>query len=214
MEASTPRTQMTQFVTMLVAVVALSATNAVPAVAEPLEPVPTAMGQRIEMPWADVAVRYPVDWEVLVTPEALPRTRAGRMQGPAIPIFPVLARGIAPEYEQRQEHCDLVPFDLTPRWQPLPLTTYDVASSLASLLLPGDSFGASEIDVPAGHASHLIQRTGYQGRDVFYSVFVIARDSGYVWLWCTSLDEAPDDDWLSIAETIEFLPEEEQAGSP
>ncbi len=194
----------------MLVVVALSAADAVAAAAESPEPVTTATGQRIEMPWADVAETYPVDWEVLVTPEALPRTRAGRMQGPAIPIFPVLARGIAPAYEQRQEHCDLGPFDLTPRWQPLPLTTRDVAFSLAILLLPDDSFGVIEMDVPAGHASHLIQRTRHQGRDVFHSVFVIARDPGCVWLWCTSLDEAPDDDWLSIAQTIEFLPEEQE----
>lgn len=167
-------------------------------------------GQRVEMPWAGVAVTFPKDWLVIVTPEELPRTRAGRMMGPTIPIFPVLASGIDPEQQlgQRQERCDLVTFDLVPRWQPLSLTTRDVAFSLAELLLPDDGFGTEEIILPAGEATHLIQQTRPSDREVFSSAFVVARDGGYVWLWCTSLDESPDDNWLSIARTIEFLPEE------
>ena len=166
-------------------------------------------GQRVEMPWAGVAVTFPEQWHVIVTPEELPRTRAGRLRGPTIPIFPILASGIDPEYRLRQEQCDLVTFDLVPRWEPLPLTTYDIAFSLAELLLPDDGFGTEEIALPAGEATHLTQQTRPSDREAFSSAFVVARDGGYVWLWCTSLDESPDDDWLSIARTIEFLPEEE-----
>ena len=36
----------------------------------------------------------------------------------------------------------------------------------------------------------------------------VLRDRGYVWLWCTSLDESLGDDWLSIAWTIGILSEE------
>ena len=169
---------------------------------------PASSGQRVEMPWAGVAVTFPKDWHVIVTPEELPRTRAGRLMGPTIPIFPVLAVGIDPEYRQRQEQCDLVTFDLIPRWQPLPLTTYDIAFSLAELLLPEGGFGTEQISLPRGDATHLGQQTRRSGSEVFHSVFVFARDPGYVWLWCTSLDESPADDWLSIAQTIEFLPEE------
>ena len=38
---------------------------------------------------------------------------------------------------------------------------------------------------------------------------VLAADPGYLWLWCRGPDDASDDRWRSIPQTIEFLPAEE-----
>ena len=66
----------------------------------------------------------------------------------------------------------------------------------ANGLKPDDGFGTKEVALPAGEATHLTQQTRPSDREVFSSAFVVARDGGYVWLWCTSLDATAPTKWI------------------
>ena len=57
---------------------------------------------------------------------------------------------------------------------------------------------AYRIDISAPHSTGVAQS----------SVYLLGTDESHAMLICTS-DLRPDDDWLSIAETFEFLPAEE-----
>ena len=81
---------MRRLVGVVLAVIMLGATTAVPvASAGSLSWEPTEAGQHVEVPWAGVAITFPVDWEVTVHPEAWPKvtTDEGREFDTGVPVY-------------------------------------------------------------------------------------------------------------------------------
>jgi hypothetical protein len=161
------------------------------------------VGQRVEAPGEGFALTFPAGWSVGVasappqtTPDgrAMPRAAMG-----AIPIFPIAISAKGPGWQERIEQCRAGSFPY------IGLTPNDIAVSLAIILLEPDTFSAEPVSLPAGEAAHLAATKTVDGRVVHQSAYVVAKDAGYLWLWCVGLDEWPDDDWRSIAETIEML---------
>ena len=173
--------------------------------AQAQEPSPSAepVGQRVELPGYGFAVSFPSDWTVLEGPEAWPTTTGRRVYTSAIPIFRQLLVADSPVRTGIIEQCEVQSFaypDLTP---------IDIAYSLSQTLCLGMSY-PSDISLPAGDAARLdCDRGGGGDPRLYQSWYVLAADSGYVWLWCRGPDDASENRWLAIAESLEFLPAEE-----
>ena len=79
---------------------------------------------------------------------------------------------------------------------------------------PAPIIETSEIELPAGRAIRfvldqaLIPDSVEEGYARFTTYYILINDFGLLFFLCWD-PERPDDDWLSIAETIEFLPAEE-----
>jgi hypothetical protein len=82
---------------------------------------------------------------------------------------------------------------------------YDEFEIREGVALPA---GDAVPDQPVVRMSAHEARGGQPGRSVAY---VLAAPRGYAWLWCSTTTASPSDDWLTIAETFEFLPAEEEA---
>ncbi len=63
----------------------------------------------------------------------------------------------------------------------------------------------TDLRLPAGEAIRVDMTESADAPPTTITIFSLAGAAGFYRLWCTS-DAPPADRWLSIAETIEFLP--------
>ena len=119
-----------------------------------------------------------------------------------IPIFRELLYADAPMGADRLEQCEVQSFAYPG------LTPFDIAYSLSTMSCGLGSM-PSHTSLPAGDAAQLHCQSSGDGHTFYQSWYVLAADAGYMWLWCRSADYRPEDRWLSIAQTLEFLPAEE-----
>jgi hypothetical protein len=88
------------------------------------------------------------------------------------------------------------------------ITTISDTDPAPGELPPGRTRSTTEILLPAGSATRIDWDIVEPDGDHYSSTYNLAGLDGPTWLDCEG-PERPDDDWLSIAETFEFLPAEE-----
>ena len=151
---------------------------------------------RVEVPDHGFAVTFPDDWDV--NPLGAPDYGEA---DPALGPSSVLYAWDGPSDDDEATRCDIW-VDASTR-PPLTLAAYaqqrirdfDIAGDYASVELPAGrgmrTTFTYDYDFVLGHTEYILAAD-----DVFYTFACIGEDP-------------PDDHWLSIAETFEFLPMEE-----
>lgn len=144
--------------------------------------------QRMVLPEARMAVTMPAGWEV--------RTGHGGA------IIETAMQATEPE---ATDACGIQVFRFDGA------TTRDVAEFLGGSYWDLKRFETSEVQLPsAGGAMRLESPGGERALAGTLVAYIFDAGDRYAWLWCGSSVEAPPDDlWLSIADTIEFLPAED-----
>jgi hypothetical protein len=179
--------------TALLVVLSLGVVIGSPANAESPRGTPLPSGQRFEFPEYGVAVTMPAGW-------------LDSWDSPSLPIFEsVLAAGPLDETSE----CLVETFAFEGA-EPSKIAEtlgrvagYDEFEIREGLALPA---GDAVPDQPVVRMSAHEARGGQPGRSIAY---VLAAPRGYAWLWCSTTGAPPSDDWLSIAESFEFLPAED-----
>jgi hypothetical protein len=164
------------------------------AIAQEPSPSPSALEQRAEINGTGFVVTFPEGWLV--------ETRYGQLQA-------VSADGSAwcyPSGERVPEPVD-DPEALLDRFAAI----FPVFSDDG---VPMPVIETSEIELPAGRtvrfiADYALDDGLVEGYDARYDTTYILTDGRILFFLGCLAPERPDDDWLSIAETIEFLPAEE-----
>ena len=163
-------------------------------------PAPQLVGGRIERPTAGFAVVFPDDWEVTDLPPAFSQGPEVEEGGRGRVRYVLVA--VEPDSDAS---CGVIDVTDVATASP-PWTSVDdaVAARQAALAeepdagMPTTTF----IELPAGRAGRLDVTLG---RDT--SRWYFSEGAAWFSLSCAS-SEPPDDRWLSIAETFEFLPVE------
>jgi len=160
-------------------------------VAQEASPSPGTGVQRVEVPEAGVALTVPDDWDVdtpmqemfLGVVQVLVATRPGS-GGCWI--------GLAPNFNAMglRDFADVVMlvFKLN--------SNYEVAEEMA------------DVSLPAGAALRAYMVQHFPEGDLHQAPYILAAPKDFAFLNCIGYAR-PDDDWLSIAETFEFLPTDE-----
>ena len=207
---------------LLAGLLALTLGSGVVAQSPSPEP-PPWFGGRVEMPEHGFAVTMPDDW---VTFDA--STDVGSQLEAASGFLDtevwladggrLLERNAALGSQGMQAmslHATKLDFCLLAALPDMPFTAQKVAElqydSFIDDPLARDVEPPQHIDLPAGLASHL-RMSGRADSDAEWmssSMYVLDQNEGVLVAVCGTYDDHPEDDWLSIAETIEFLPAEE-----
>ena len=146
------------------------------------EPVP----QRVEVPEAGIAVTFPDDWAVEVRP--LVRVEA---------TVPTVLSAEAPGGDT----CEVALPD-----DPTRSSLHDWAESFLSTFRDfGSAATSTALRLPAGDAIRIDLELPDTGSSSV--VYLLTDGTNFYGLMCRAPD-APEDRWLSVAETIEFLPVE------
>jgi hypothetical protein len=174
------------------------------------QPEPSAspwFGGRVEVPEAGLAVTFPEDWVVELAEEGsdLPILVVAQPElfGPEVELQPLLvAKGPDMRERDKLSLCSLV------RYAPIDITTDEFMN---------ETFGQSDwavIESLREGLSRVLLDPMYTGRiltgnpeALYVDHYAIGADSAVAFLWCTGV-ATHRGDWLSIAESIEFLPEE------
>ena len=179
-------------VVLAVCLLGLSAGPAV--VAQSPSPDSVGVGKRVEVPEMGFAATFPEGWIVESQPS-----------GEAHVVSPDGSTECLPTGERVDEPID------------------DPAAALDQVAVifpnfsddgPAPIIETSEIELPAGRAIRfvldqaLIPNSVEEGYARYTTYYILINDFGLLFFLCWD-PERPDDDWLSIAETIEFLPAEE-----
>jgi hypothetical protein len=145
---------------------------------------PVIESGRIERPEPGFAVTFPDDWTVqAISPAYSDEVAAGAgAEGLIISL-------LVGSDEDTEVGCAL--FESLSRW--------------ASVDAFVDGTTAEAVDLPAGTAAR-VDEVGQDGS--LGTLYHYAEDGRWFALGCYA-DDPPDDNWLSIAETFEFLPVEE-----
>ena len=143
--------------------------------------------QRIVLPQAGMAVTMPAGWEV--------RTGHGGA---------IIESAMQATETDASAGCDINVFRFDGA------TTHDVAEFLGDIYWDLETFDTGEVQLPlAGDAMLLKSPGGGHALADTRVAYIFDAGDRYAWLSCTSTAEPPEDLWLSIADTIEFLPAEE-----
>ena len=199
----------------------LLGTSATPVIAQELSS-PPWFGGRVEMPEHGFAVTIPEDWVAFdLAVDAASQLEAGigvHRPGPWFADDATLAGGLAAMgssgmhllsiHETSFDHC---------LWTAVPVSTMpagvaaDEQYKTAIDDVLWDAEPPQAIDLPAGPAYLLRQSMWREPPGVWAQAtsYVLDMGEGVFFAVCTTHDTRPDDDWLAIAETIEFLPAEE-----
>jgi hypothetical protein len=177
----------------LVVIGALGVAGGSPVIAEGPGGTPLPSGQRFEFPEHGIAVTMPAGWLNIWQP-------------PSLPIFESV---IAAAPIDGPGECALETFAFEGA-EPSKIAEtlgrvggYDEFEISEGLALPaGDAVPEEPVVRMSAHEA----RGGQPGTSVAY---VLVAPHGYAWLWCSTTGAPLSDDWLSIAETFEFLPVEE-----
>ena len=168
---------------------------------------PPTSGQRVEIPEAGTALTIPAGWGFGV--EMRPTDWAA--EAPAVAtIWHVLdSWSPAGDPEAATEYCSIGRLRVSE--QSVGSMLFDGAlgdpGPVTDQSAPGWTHSTTEVLLPAGPATRN-DEVGHEPDGVWYStVYNLVAPDGMVWLNCSG-PVRPDDHWLSIAEGIEFLPEE------
>jgi hypothetical protein len=158
------------------------------AIAKVPQPSPLATDERIVLPEAGMAVTMPAGWEVRTD-------HGGAIFETALSASPSGAPG----------QCAIQVF----RYDGA--TTQEVAEFVASHYWDLRGGTMENVRLPsAGDAVKVVMLGGPSAVNGKRVAYVFDAGDYYAWLWCDSTGSPPPDDlWLSIADTIEFLPAEE-----
>jgi len=186
--------------TLTIAVLAVSALSMPGAAVVPAqEPSPglASAGQRVEVPEEAYAVTFPDGWEVGTYPMEL---GSDSPDGTSTEAVYMSAYGWVPDGSTQ---CLI---SIEPLTDPPgdPLMALERSSGWVSAHYEPFLIETSTLELPAGPAIHYaIESEGNVG-----SGYLFSDGFDRFFLTCLGADP-PDDRWLSIAETFEFLPEEE-----
>lgn len=195
----------------------------VPAMA--LEPTsPPSFGGRVELPESGVAVTFPEGWLTFDLAADID-ARVKSIETALGDVFPVGRDALVADLKRRSASSELLGLSLDEQACDLRL----ISSSRVDLHDPAfvaqldaaiqaeqgikDYSGVAPVDLPAGPAvTYGWVQVGAdpQGRDLAHSGYMVDGGDRGVVFTCEGL-KRPDDDWRSIADTIEFLP---QPGPP
>ena len=165
-------------------------------------------GQRVEIPEAGMALTIPAGWGFQV--EMRPTDWAAGAPVAAT-IWQVLdSWSPAGDPEAATESCSIGLLQMSE--QSVGSMMFDGVigdpGPVADQSAPGWTHSTTEVLLPVGPVTRN-DEVGQEPDGVWYStVYNLVAPDGMVWLNCSG-PVRPDDHWLSIAETFEFLPAEE-----
>jgi hypothetical protein len=203
--------------TVALLTIGLACASSGPATAQSPAASPVPTGQRVEMPWEGFALTFPEGWIVL-DPAADDFQEALASAGVTLAEMGTgIVAGAHPpgrDGESPVAWCGVDTFTMPQirfgvTWEDVSWEDVSLEDTLASLfLMSGDSdmshVEVTYLDLPAGRAARL---DGVAER-ADGSAYILKDGGTLAWLACAGIDR-PADDWLSIAETLEFLPAEE-----
>ena len=180
---------------------------------------PVVLGGRVEVPSAGYALTVPDGWVAFypsaedaaaitdalrgIDPDLATTLEAALAGGVA---FSFLAFGQADETGFR-DNCNVI--DYPSGGASLSMA---VASDMAAMGDMGEALVGEpvteSIELPAGESARIDYALEYPGVQAVFSAYYFTDDRIFHLLTCTGT-ERPDDSWLSIAETFEFLAAEE-----
>ena len=190
---------------------------------------PPWLGGRVEMPEQGFAVTLPDDWVALDTSvDGLDQVEA--ISDFLDPVwwssdddpwwagdFATLApKGIrlAAAHATSDEYCQV---GVYPTSMSLAEVALDYLGDALENPLSRDIERPRTIELPAGTAYVIRQSKGDDDGDEDWwpaSSYLLRMDGGVLWLGCDRRGVRPEDDWLSVAETIELLPTRESSPPP
>lgn len=193
-----------------------------PAVAQGFEPDVAGIGGRVEVVDSGYALTVPDEW-VYVFPTAADASVILEAAGEFAPelsstIANALAQGVGfsllilgdVDVERGfTENCNVIDSQA----QGISLAMVAAAEAAAAEGF-GDLLASSPqitmLQLPAGEAARVDYSLAFPQFETLHAVYYFIDEPDVYSLTCTAL-ERPDDDWLSIAETFEFLPADESA---
>jgi len=159
--------------------------------------------ERVEVPEFGLAVSFPTDWTIRTISEdpdlGFLVISGPERFGPDVRMQPILhaePKGQEPETGSLPDACTLV------LYRPITLTPDEFM---------GEFYGqAEDISVESLHErlSRVRFGPGPFTSERLHGQYAIGGDDAIAFLWCSAV-EPPYDHWLSIAESFEFLPEDE-----
>ena len=153
---------------------------------------PLPSGHRFEFPEHGVAVTMPAGW-------------LNQWATPSLPIFEVV---IAAAPLEGPGECVVETFAFKGAEPYKVAETLGVIGGYPEFEITEGVMGLDALPNgdPVVRMSAAYAPGGQPGASVAY---VFPTPVGFAWLWCSTTGTAPADDWLSTAEGIEFLPEDE-----
>jgi hypothetical protein len=187
-------------------------TGATPAIAQEPSP-PPWFGGRVEMPEHGFALTFPEGWTIFEPGTSDFERALARVDIYREELHTVMVAGARPpgrEGGPPVEWCtgDTMIFFAAPLDAWFKLKEDASLEDILPLLFGGgddeDRPGITYLELPAGQAARM------DGPDeaTHLSVYLLRDGNTFYWISCAG-DDLPDDRWLSIAETFEFLPAEE-----
>jgi hypothetical protein len=183
----------------------ISAGSAV--VAQTPSPDPVGVGHRVEVPEMGFAATFPEGWVVEIVEEgsetAILVQSGPERFGPDVELRNLLvARGPEGQEGDRPHGCTLV------RYAPIDLTADEFLNEVfeqSDLAVESLHEGLSRVFMNMWWKGHILTD---QPEHPYIEQYAIGDDSTVALLWCTGVLSYRGD-WLSIAESFEFLPAEE-----
>lgn len=181
---------------------------------------PVILGGRVEVPAAGYAVTVPEDW-VAMHPSAedataITDTLRGIDPDLATNLEAALAAGVgfsflafAPVDEESgfRDNCNVIDYPTEGATLSLALAADAAAlGNMGEVLVGGPE--TQMLDLPAGETARVDYALEYPAVQAFFSAYYFTDGAMFHLMTCTGTVR-PDDGWLSIAETFEFLPGEE-----
>ena len=172
----------------LVATTILCANSGLVVAQDPL-PSPVMTVQRVEAPEAGIALTVPGDWNV---------------SQPMVEVLPGLVQVLVAT-KPGSGGCWV---GLAAPWVPTSLQDFTDGVMLPFRLHPDYEVadGMADASLPAGPALRGYMVQHFPEGDLHQVPYILAAPDGFVFMNCLGYNR-PSDDWLSIAETFEFLPE-------
>ncbi len=152
---------------------------------------PLPADQRFEFPEYGIAV-------------SLPYSYINDWASPSLPIFEMV---IAAAPLEGPGECAIETFDFTGVEPGKMAETLGVVAGYPEFEIAERLGGVDAL--PAGDYVRMSAAYAPGGQPGASVAYVFPTPVGYSWLWCSTTDAPPADDWLSIAESVEFLPEQE-----
>jgi hypothetical protein len=189
----------------------ISAARSDAAQAQSPSPSPVASGQRVEVPEAGIAITVPEGWGFRIEMLETDWVKAAGVTLDAT-IWRVLHWWNPDgDPDEAAEHCSIGLLRVGE--QSVGMMTFGGAirdpSPAPDQWPPGWTHSSAEILLPVGPATQIDVVIREPDGDWYDTTYNLVTPDGQVWLGCSG-PERPDDRWLSIAETFEFLPSEEE----
>jgi len=198
----------------------LLATGASPALAQESSPDPIGLGERVEVADAGYALTAPDGWLTILpsAEDAGAIIEAFRDIDPALAEttetalasgveFSLLMFGATDAESGFWENCNVIGSASDGEsLESILARDEEGASALGDRLASGPD--ATMLDLAVGAVARLDYGLQYPGLETAHAAYYFTDGSTFHLMTCTHVERA-EDDWLSIAETFEFLPAEE-----